>query len=147
MTRRFGFLVILVSAISAITAHASVPVGVYGIVDKVVLEPAGAEPQRAQVWGTFALWDEAAGLGYRTPQRGYLYYSCSREQLEHLQGRVGRLEVGCREGSGDRVRKPLAPGRARSRRMANGRLVQSRTRSSSAWCRWGRRLAARSSIS
>ena len=70
MTRRLRFLVILFSAISAITAHASVPVGVYGIVDKVVLEPAGAEPQRAQIRGTFALWDEAAGLGYRTPQRG-----------------------------------------------------------------------------
>lgn len=81
MTRRFGFIVILVSAIGAITAQASVPLGVYAVVDKVVLEPAGAEAERVQIWGTFALWDEAAGLGYRTPQRGYLYYSCSREQL------------------------------------------------------------------
>jgi hypothetical protein len=81
MSSRFRFLVVLGSAISAITAHASVPVGVYGIVDKVLLEPADAEPQRAQIWGTFASWDEAGGLAYRTPQRGYLYYSCSREQL------------------------------------------------------------------
>ena len=66
---------------AAVVASASVPLGVYAVVDKVVLEPADTEPQRVQIWGMFALWDEQAGLGFRTPARGYLYYSCSKEQI------------------------------------------------------------------
>lgn len=66
---------------AAITVDASVPLGVYAIVDKVVLEPTDAEPQRIQIWGTFALWDDRPGLGYRAPERGYLYFSCLREQI------------------------------------------------------------------
>lgn len=81
MTKRLMFIVILLSAAAAIHVGASVPVGVFAYIDKVVLEPADAEPQRVQIWGAFALWDERTGLGFRAPERGYLYYSCSREQI------------------------------------------------------------------
>jgi len=55
---------------------ASDPVGVYAIVDKVVLEPSDDNPERAQIWGVFSL-ATGPGLGdtYHPPQRGYMYYS------------------------------------------------------------------------
>ena len=114
MTRRFGSLVILVSAIAAITAHASFPLGVYAVIDKVVLEPGDAEPQRVQVWGAFALWDDRPGLGYRAPERGYLYYSCSKAQagicrnewadLKSVAGTGQTVGFGSRSLSAGRVR-------------------------------------------
>ena len=77
--------VMLVAAIiaigAAITLNASVPVGVYASVDQVVFEPNEAEPERVRVSGVFALWDEEGGNGYDAPQRGYLYYSCSRQHV------------------------------------------------------------------
>ena len=62
-------IVVFLSAAAAMHVSASVPLGVYAVVDKVVLEPADAEPQRVQIWGTFALWDDRSGLGYRAPER------------------------------------------------------------------------------
>jgi hypothetical protein len=60
----------------AMVLVASDPVGIYCIVDKVVLEPNETSPQRIQIWGTFALWEGQMGQGdrYGVPQRGYLYY-------------------------------------------------------------------------
>jgi len=81
MARRLILIVVFLSAVAAMHVSASVPLGVYAVVDRVVLEPADAEPQRIQIWGAFALWDGNPGLGYRAPERGYLYYSCSREQI------------------------------------------------------------------
>ncbi|RPI52478.1 MAG: hypothetical protein EHM55_16430 [Acidobacteria bacterium] len=65
----------------AMTVNASVPLGIYAVVDEVVFEPGVAEPQRVQIWGAFAVWDERSGPGWRAPERGYLYYSCSKEQI------------------------------------------------------------------
>jgi hypothetical protein len=54
-------------------ARASDPVGVYAVIDKVVLEPKDAEPQRIQVWGVFALADNRTRR-YHPPVAGYFYY-------------------------------------------------------------------------
>ena len=54
-------------------APASDPVGIYAIVDKVVLEPNATNSERIQVWGVFAIAD-GFGHTYRTAERGYLYY-------------------------------------------------------------------------
>ena len=81
MTRFFALTVAFLSA-AAIGVSASVPVGVYGLIDKVVLEPDAQNAQRAQIWGAFAVWDDADGAGFRAPRRGYLYYSCSEAQIE-----------------------------------------------------------------
>jgi hypothetical protein len=81
MARHLILIVVLLSAAAVMHVSASVPLGVYAVVDKVVMEPADTEPQRVQIWGTFALWDGKPGLGYRAPERGYLYYGCSREQI------------------------------------------------------------------
>ncbi len=120
MTRRFGFLVILVSAIAAITAHASFPLGVYAVIEKVVLEPGDAEPQRVQIWGTFSLWDDRTGLGYGAPERGYLYYSCSKEQSRICRNEWADSEVGCRVRSDRRIWKPVALRRTGSRARRRG---------------------------
>src|SRR6059036_1850645 len=58
-------------------ALASDPVGVYAVVDKVVLEPSEANPERIQVWGAFAI-AEGYGYTYKKAERGYLYYKLIR---------------------------------------------------------------------
>jgi hypothetical protein len=60
----------------AIVVYASDRVGVYAVIEKVVLEPSDASPDRAQVWGAFAVYEQGDGSTYQAPQRGYLYYTC-----------------------------------------------------------------------
>ena len=56
-SRMIGGLVILSAACAgwAVTLNASDPVGVYAVVEKIVLEPSDAAPQRIQIWGAFSL--------------------------------------------------------------------------------------------
>ena len=63
------------------TLYASDFVGVYAVIDKVVLEPSEAAPERIQIRGAFALSDGKRGSGYGDAQKGYLYYSCPAAQL------------------------------------------------------------------
>jgi hypothetical protein len=67
-------LVCLALSFSTFESRASDPVGVYGIVKKMVFEPNESAPQRVQIWGAFALSDGKSGDGYLAPQQGYLYY-------------------------------------------------------------------------
>jgi hypothetical protein len=59
---------------AASTARASDPNGIYAFVDRVVLEPSEAAPERIQVWGGFALAKTENRDDYRDAQRGYLYF-------------------------------------------------------------------------
>jgi hypothetical protein len=60
-------------AIAHVTA--SGPVGIYGIVEKVVFEPHETAPDRVQIWGAFAYVDGgAANDGVSEPRRGYMYF-------------------------------------------------------------------------
>lgn len=114
MTTRL-ILGVILSAAAAMHVSASVPLGVYAIVDRVILEPEGADPQRIQIWGTFALWDEKAGLGYQAPERGYLYYTCSNEQRRICRNEWADLKSIA--GTGDMIgfgSRSLAAGRVRS---------------------------------
>ena len=62
---------------------ASDSVGIYVLVEKVVMEPNEDKPERIQVWGVFSLakqaevkdgkWDE-----YGAPVRGYMYFSLAK---------------------------------------------------------------------
>ena len=74
LSRIGGVLTLAACALATVTVAASDFVGVYAVVEKVVLEPSEAAPQRIQIWGAFALAVEAGGV-YTKPQRGYLYYS------------------------------------------------------------------------
>ena len=59
--------------------RASDPVGIYALIDKVVLAPDEKSPQTAQVWGVFSL-AEGAGYTYAKPQRGYLFFALNSEK-------------------------------------------------------------------
>src|SRR5262245_64264548 len=75
---RFAVSVLAILALS-LPATASDPVGIYALVDKVVLEPNEAAPERIQIWGAFSL---ATGRGetYESPVRGYMYYELNKNQ-------------------------------------------------------------------
>jgi hypothetical protein len=65
----------LAAAIAMLTGvvSASGPLGIYGIVERVVFEPDARAPQRIQVWGAFA-YSEVATPALSSVQRGYLYF-------------------------------------------------------------------------
>jgi hypothetical protein len=99
----------------AVTLHASDFVGVYAVVEKVVLEPNASAPDRVQVWGAFALSDGKRGSGYEAAQRGYLYYSCPAGQqaicqrewadLQRVAGKDIGVGFGGRYVANGRIRK------------------------------------------
>jgi hypothetical protein len=103
--------------------RASDPVGVYSIVEKVVMEPSETNPTRIQVWGVFAVSDGKSGFGYLPPQYGYMYFSLvpGREQmmraewadLKRIAGTGEFVAFGGRYAANGRIRnataKPEAP--------------------------------------
>jgi hypothetical protein len=120
---RGGVIVLGVCAMAAVTLRASDMVGVYAVVEKVLLEPGDAAPQRIQIWGAFALSDQKSGSTYGPAQRGYLYYSCPagretvcRKEWEDLKAVAGKdtgVGFGARYKDTGRIRKadekPAAP--------------------------------------
>ena len=73
--KRIAFVALgmVLVVLGAAPARASDPIGIYALIDRVVIEE--SSPQRVQVWGVFALSDGNHGDGYRAAQRGYLYYT------------------------------------------------------------------------
>jgi hypothetical protein len=53
----------------------------YAVVDRVVLEPNAAQPDRIQIWGVFAIGGPD-DYSYAAPQRGYLYFVLSPGRQE-----------------------------------------------------------------
>jgi hypothetical protein len=64
----------MVAALGVAQTGPTDPVGIYAVLDRVVVEPSDAAPQRIQVWGAFAIADPKGG--YTPVATGYLYYSC-----------------------------------------------------------------------
>ena len=118
-----GLIVLVVCVLTAVSIRASDFVGVYAVVERVVLEPSEAAPQRIQIWGAFALSDGKSGSNYGTAQRGYLYYDCpaGREtvcrtewtDLKSVAGKDTGVGFGARYKATGRIRKadekPAAP--------------------------------------
>ena len=69
-------------------------VGIYGIVEKVVMEPNESAPQRIQVWGAFAYVETSAGFGttVSVAKRGYLYFRLEAPAYGAFDARVVRNE-------------------------------------------------------
>ena len=110
-----AFLIVVALACSAaFPSFGSDPVGVYAFVDKVVLEPSEAAPERMQLWGGFAL-AEGSGEKYAPAQRGYMYFklppgkekAALREwnDLKSLAGAEQLVAFGARYGAKGTVRK------------------------------------------
>ena len=76
-----GLVVAGACVLATVTLRASDFVGVYTVIDRIVLEPSESAPERIQIRGAFALSDGQRGSGYGEAQRGYLYYSCPPAQL------------------------------------------------------------------
>lgn len=116
-SRMIGGLVILSAACVgwAVSLQASDPVGVYAVVEKVVLEPSDAAPQRVQVWGAFSMAEKDNADNYGPAQRGYLYYSCPAGQesvcrsewadLKSIAGKNTGVGFGGRYKDSGRLRK------------------------------------------
>src|SRR5665811_2029638 len=79
-------LVIMAAALAAGIAHGAEPAGVYGYVQKVVLESANGQPQRMQIWGTFCVAAPAPSDAYQEPESGYLYVEMPAEPRGHSPG-------------------------------------------------------------
>jgi hypothetical protein len=80
--KKLTFAVFCVALVFGLRAtHASGPIGIYGIIDKVVFEPSEKSPERIQVWGAFAYVDGGANrnLGVSPAKRGYLYFKLPEE--------------------------------------------------------------------
>jgi hypothetical protein len=76
ITRSIAFAVVFSAILGLRPSYvmASGPIGIYGIVEKVVFEPSEQAPERIQVWGAFAYLDSAANAAVSAPTRGYLYF-------------------------------------------------------------------------
>ncbi len=70
---RVGTMTLLAVLVTGAAARASDPVGIYAVIDKVVLTPGDDRPEQAQVWGVFRL-AQNGGDNYAPPVRGYLYF-------------------------------------------------------------------------
>lgn len=119
-----GFAVVgVITALATDVLRASDPIGVYAIVDRVVVEPSSGAPQRVQIWGAFALAQPDNPDDYGRAQRGYLYFSCPQGQAEvcrsewsDVQSVAGKsigIGFGARRLNNGRVRradeKPSSP--------------------------------------
>ena len=75
------------------------PVGVYAIVDRVVLEGDAARPTAIIVYGTFAVSDQKGGDHYLGPTKGYMYFkvgsneSATRAEWNDLKAVAGKKEL------------------------------------------------------
>ena len=77
MTQRKLILAFVVVLSGVAHLGASGPLGIYGIVEKVVFEPNEQSPERIQVWGAFAYVESSVvnqSLTISKPARGYLYF-------------------------------------------------------------------------
>jgi len=114
MKRTVGLTVVSAALALGAVLQASDMVGIYGVVEKVVLEPNEKTPDRVQVWGAFAM-AEGRGSTYGSAQRGYLYYSCPSGQesicrsewsdLKSVAGKSTAVGFGMRYKPTGRIRK------------------------------------------
>jgi hypothetical protein len=95
-------VVCLAAVVLAGVAHASGPIGVYALVDKVTFEPNVDNPERIRISGVFitALETPDNSTVYSAPQRGYLYFrlpkgteELARREWADLKSVAGKLQV------------------------------------------------------
>jgi hypothetical protein len=110
---------VILAALSLSTARASGYVGVYALIDKVVMEPNADNPERIQIFGVFSIATDKQV--FQPAQRGYLYFKLSgdnqaliRREWADLKAAAGARTVISFGGSGfagsfstiPRLRKP-----------------------------------------
>src|SRR5687768_3538759 len=79
--RRTSIAAFLTVLVLGSIASASDPIGVYALIDAVVMEPSEGNPERVQVWGVFTTADRQT-RSYAEPVRGYMYYALPADEPE-----------------------------------------------------------------
>ena len=69
-----AFALLVALSVATVPVDASDPIGIYCVVQRVVLEPDESAPARVQIWGAFSLSDPETG-GYTDAMKGYVYYA------------------------------------------------------------------------
>jgi len=130
MQKRLSMIFVLAAALLAVVPlGASDQVGVYCLIDRVVLEPNTTAPTAVQIWGAFStampiysptnppgsFGNASVGDVYGPVQVGYLYFKCPegreatcRNEWTDLQSVAGKHQVvgiGGRHATNGRVRK------------------------------------------
>lgn len=110
--RRFGTLAC--AGLLALPATSSDLVGVYAVVDRVVMSPDSVSPRTIQIFGVFATSTMQPGNDYNIAARGYMYYqldqrniAASRAEWADLRGIAGTgraISYGSRSVNPGRVR-------------------------------------------
>jgi hypothetical protein len=133
--RRSTFISWALCVALASGARASDPIGVYALIDRVVLEPSDASPDRIQIWGAFALAGKpGTGDSYDIPLRGYMYFALqaglekvSRIEWNDLKGLAGTgqcVGFGSRYDEKGRIRSSLEEPTAPDPYVVNFGLVK-----------------------
>ncbi len=82
MKRVCGLAALLLSLVFAVTARASVPTGIYVLVEEVILEPNEASPERILIKGVFMNeidnGRESPDSQLRQPKRGWMAFKLAR---------------------------------------------------------------------
>jgi hypothetical protein len=97
---------VLAATLGAGAGLAADPAGVYGYVNKVILEPNAENPRRVQVWGTFSVAAPAPADAYQVPENGFLYLefpadsAAARKECSDLENVIGKLGVVAFAGRG-----------------------------------------------
>jgi hypothetical protein len=79
-------------SLSLETAHASGPVAVYALVDKVTLEPTADKPERIRVAGVFIV-AKGQSDDYAPPERGYVYFVLPKDKYELVRRECSDLQA------------------------------------------------------
>jgi hypothetical protein len=121
-TKQLVGISVLAVWVAAPAISASDRTAVYARIDRVVLEPTADAPQRAQVWGVFAMAKANNVNDYLPPARGYLYVAiagnpqAAQKEWADLQSVAGTSQIvsfGSRWDFKARVRnadeKPVSP--------------------------------------
>ena len=83
-----------------VSAAASGPLGIYGIVEKVVFEPSETAPERIQVFGAFAFVDDGNAT---EATRGYLYFTLPEDKSQQAAARTEWSDLKAVAGTGQAV--------------------------------------------
>jgi hypothetical protein len=90
----------LVLAVVFVAGVKSDPIGVYALIDRVVLEPAEGKPTRIQIWGSFSVAKGKFGSEYERPVRGYLYFSIDPKKPDDCRNEWSDLRSVAGTGQG-----------------------------------------------